>query len=105
MVEIEVPRKRERAFPTHSMRRGVGATCSRYGVSSRKFSLLYVNGNVSAEGSTKKSNGLMTVMSATRSTTISSSRDFSGNTRRATQLPYGSCCQLRKCFAGFTRSE
>jgi hypothetical protein len=40
-----------------------------------------------ALGSTKKSNGLMTVMSRTMSTTNSSSRDFSGNTTRATQLP------------------
>src|SRR6059058_3501497 len=46
----------------------------------------------------------MTVMSATRSTVISSSRAFSGNTTRATQLPYGSCCQFMKCFAGFTLS-
>ncbi len=60
------------------------------------------NGNVSAYGSTKKSNGLITVMSATRSTTISIRSTRSGNTTRATQLPYGSCCQFRKCLAGST---
>ena len=40
-------------------------------------------GQVSADGSRKKSNGLMTDMSATRSTVTSNRSVFSGNTRRA----------------------
>jgi len=33
------------------------------------------------------------------------SRVFSGNTKRASQFPFGSCCQFMKCFAGVTLSE
>ena len=40
----------------------------------------------------------MTVISATRSTSIENSCAFSGNTSRARKLPCGSCCQLTKCF-------
>src|SRR5687768_9775904 len=47
----------------------------------------------------------MTVRSATRSTTMSRRSAGSGNTSRASQLPYGSCCQLMKCFDGETESE
>ena len=59
-----------------------------------------MNGNCSAYGSTKKSNGLITARSATSPTVISSSSALAGNTARATWLPNGSCCQLRKCSAG-----
>ena len=58
-------------------------------------------GTRSAAVSRKKSKGLMTVSSATRSTSTSKSRVFSGNTSRARKLPCGSCCQLRKCCSGF----
>ncbi len=29
----------------------------------------------------------------------------SGNTKRASQFPFGSCCQFTKCWAGVTFSE
>jgi hypothetical protein len=64
-----------------------------------------VNGKFSADGSTKKSNGLMTDMSARRSTVMLNSVVRSGNTKRASQLPLGSCSQLMKCSAGVTLSE
>ena len=53
----------------------------------------------------KKSNGLITIRSATRPTVIERWSTFSGKTSRATQLPNGSCCQLMKWFAGLTSSE
>ena len=53
----------------------------------------------------KKSNGLMTVISATRSTSTENSRVFFGNTSRASRLLYGSCCQLMKWSSGVTVSE
>ena len=56
----------------------------------------YSNGYVSASGSRKKSNGLRTAMSATRSTSTKKCVTFSGNTTRARKLPCGSCCQFKK---------
>ncbi len=47
----------------------------------------------------------MTVRSATRSTTTERLVAFSGNTRRASKFPNGSCCQLRKWSLGSTVSE
>jgi len=38
-------------------------------------------------------------------TVMENSRVFSGNTKRASQLPFGSCCQFTKCSAGVTLSE
>jgi hypothetical protein len=66
---------------------------------------VYSNGKLSAEGSTKKSNGLITVIDAEKSTSIFSSVAFSGKTNRASQLPCGSCCQFTKWFEGVTLSE
>ena len=63
------------------------------------------NGQFSAYGSTKKSNGLITSMSAIKSTSIENSFARSGKTYRASQLPCGSCCQLTKCCAGFTAAN
>ena len=57
------------------------------------------------KASTKKSNGLITDISAMRSTSTRNSSVFSGKTNRASQLPCGSCCQLMKCCAGRTFSE
>ena len=65
----------------------------------------YSNGKYSAYSSMKKSNGLITIRSATRPTVIERWSIFSGKTSRATQLPNGSCCQLMKWFAGLTSSE
>ncbi len=53
----------------------------------------------------KKSNGLITAISAVRSTVMLNSRAGSGNTMRASQLPWGSCCQLMKCADGVTVIE
>ena len=48
--------------------------------------------------STKKSNGLITVMLGDQVDRRTRARAAgSGNTKRASQLPYGSCCQLTKC--------
>ncbi len=60
-----------------------GSGC-RYDASSIFSCGSYRNGNCSAYFSVKKSNGLMTVRSATRSTVNDSSRVRSGNTKRAT---------------------
>jgi hypothetical protein len=60
---------------------------------------------LAALSSTKKSNGLMVAMSATRSTVAVSSRVSPGTTTRARKLPNGSCCQLMKCGFGVMRSE
>ena len=61
--------------------------------------------NVVAYGSGKKSKGLMTDNSATRSTSMRNSRVFSGKTNRARKLDCGSCCQLMKCWLGVIFSE
>jgi hypothetical protein len=86
-----------------SSRRPAGAD-SRNGASSFARVGEYANGNVCAYGSTKKSNGLITVSSAARLTTTSRRSVGAGNTTRAIQLPYGSCCQLVKCSAGSIES-
>jgi hypothetical protein len=44
----------------------------------------------------KKSNGLMTFMSAISPTVMVRLRARFGNTRRARKLPNASCCQLMK---------
>ena len=61
-----------------------------------------MKGNRSAYSSMKKSNGLIVIRSATSPTVMSRVVTFSGKTRRASQLPKGSCCQFTKWFAGFT---
>ncbi len=53
----------------------------------------------------KKSKGLITTISAVRSTTTLNSRVGSGKTIRASQFPCGSCCQLMKCASGVTFIE
>ena len=53
----------------------------------------------------KKSNGLITFMSAIRPTVIVSCRVRFGKTSRARKLPNASCCQLMKWSAGSTVSE
>src|SRR5207244_2740612 len=44
-------------------------------------------------------------MSAMRSTVMVNSRVFYGKTKRASQFPFGSCCQFTKCCVGVTLSE
>src|SRR5579864_4193173 len=90
---------------SHASSRRPEGDASRNGASSFTSVGEYANGNVCAYGSTKKSNGLITVSSAVKSTTTSRRSVGAGNTTRATQLPYGSCCQLTKCSAGSTESE
>ena len=89
--------------PAHAAA-GRARLISRYGASSWRSAASYWNGNVSAYSSTKKSKGLMTVMSATSRTSTASSVIGSGKTTRADQLPNGSCCQYRRCV-GRARSS
>ena len=83
----------------------VSATGARYGARSARSPGSYSNGNRSAYSSTKKSNGLITVRSATSPTVMSRWSTGSGNTSRASQFPNGSCCQFTKWPAGSTRIE
>ena len=53
----------------------------------------------------KKSNGLITFMSAISPTLIVRFRVRLGKTSRARKLPNASCCQLTKWSAGSTSSE
>ena len=53
----------------------------------------------------KKSNGLMTFMSAIKPTVMVRLRARVGNTSRAMKLPKASCCQLMKWSLGSTCSE
>ena len=62
---------------------GVSGTFSMYGASSCACAGSYSNGKFSADGSRKKSNGLSTDISATRSTSMRISVVCSGNTSRA----------------------
>ena len=56
---------------------------TRYDCNSSCKASLYLKGTSLAEGSTKKSNGLNTAISVTRSTVTLNSVVFLGNTRRA----------------------
>ena len=81
------------------------STGRRYGLRSSSRSLGYSNGKVSAYSSMKKSNGLMTFMSAISPTVMVRLRARVGNTRRARKFPNASCCQLTKWSAGSTCRE
>ena len=74
---------------SHCIRRGPLSVGFRKGFSSSDNWASYSNGKCSAYSSTKKSNGLITVISAIRSTSNASSDTLSGNTTRAISCPTG----------------
>jgi hypothetical protein len=81
---------------SHFFNNGGAGIFARNGSRSSRSAGSYSNGYFSASGSRKKSNGLRTAMSATRSTSTKKRVTFSGNTTRARKLPNGSCCQFKK---------